>query len=176
MRMPIYFRQILVVCLTLSLQYPVTAQPTDSATEEFKFCMSTCTSNSCSGPASVVEKNCSRKCSINTKATNHIATNSSGMCSLGKLWTPTLNLQNWKNLATAGLTLTRQNWKTVIGHWPQLTITGSAAKSESHHRSKQNPDRAYRRVQHSWRWTFPSPRNTQTAKHHLSTPETRYQK
>jgi len=59
MRMPIYFRQILAVCLIFSLQYPVTAQTTEIATEEFKFCMSTCMSNSCSGPASVVEKNCS---------------------------------------------------------------------------------------------------------------------
>ena len=81
MRIPIYFRQILAVCLTLSLQYPVTAQPTESAGEDFKFCMSTCISNSCSGPASVVEKNCSRKCSINTKTTNHIATNPNGVCS-----------------------------------------------------------------------------------------------
>ena len=56
MRMPIYFRQILALCLIFSLQYPVTAQTTESATEEFKFCMSTCMSNSCSGPASVVEK------------------------------------------------------------------------------------------------------------------------
>ena len=72
--------RVLAVCLTLSLQDPVTAQPTDSAGEDFKFCMSTCISNSCSGPASVVEKNCSRKCSINTKMTNHNAANPRNVC------------------------------------------------------------------------------------------------
>ena len=54
MSMPIYFRQILAICLTLSLQYPVSAQPTESAGEDFRFCMVTCISNSCSGPASAL--------------------------------------------------------------------------------------------------------------------------
>ena len=85
MRIPIYFRQILAVCLTLSLQYPVTAHPTESAGEDFKFCMSTCISNSCSGPASVVEKNCSRKCLVYTKTTNHtLTTLASAAAALGK--------------------------------------------------------------------------------------------
>ncbi len=85
MSMPIYFRQILAICLTLSLQYPVSAQPTESAGEDFRFCMVTCISNSCSGPASVVEKNCNRKCSINTKTTNHTATNPRNACTLAAL-------------------------------------------------------------------------------------------
>ena len=85
MRMPIYSRRILAVCLIFSLQYPVTAQTTESATEEFKFCMSTCMSNSCSGPASVVEKNCSRKCLVYTKTTNHtLTTLASAAAALGK--------------------------------------------------------------------------------------------
>ncbi len=54
--------KLLVVCFTLTLQYPVAAQTTESTEQGFKLCMSTCTSNSCSGPASVVEKNCARKC------------------------------------------------------------------------------------------------------------------
>ena len=85
MRMPIYSRRILAVCLIFSLQYPVTAQTTESATEEFKFCMSTCMSNSCSGPASVVEKNCSRKCLIYTKTTNHTAANPRNACTQAAL-------------------------------------------------------------------------------------------
>ena len=55
--------KVLAVCLTFTLQYPVTAQTTESNEQSFKFCMRTCASNSCSGPASVVEKNCARKCS-----------------------------------------------------------------------------------------------------------------
>ncbi len=66
MHTPSYFRQILTACLILSLQYPVTAEPTQSTEEELKLCMNTCISNSCSGPASVVEKNCARKCSKQT--------------------------------------------------------------------------------------------------------------
>lgn len=54
--------KVLALCLTFTLQYPVTAQTTESTDLSFKFCMRTCASNSCSGPASVVEKNCARKC------------------------------------------------------------------------------------------------------------------
>ena len=85
MRMLINFRQILAACLTLTLQHPISAQPTESSDEGFKFCMSTCTSNSCSGPASVVEKNCARKCSINTITTNHTATNPRNVCTQAAL-------------------------------------------------------------------------------------------
>ena len=80
MHAPRYLRQILAVCLVLSLQYPVTAQPTDSTKQEFKLCMNTCVSNSCSGPASVVEKNCSRKCAMPTTPTSRISINDSTMC------------------------------------------------------------------------------------------------
>ena len=54
--------KLLFACLTLLMQYPVAAQTTESTNQGFKLCMNTCTSNSCSGPASVVEKNCARKC------------------------------------------------------------------------------------------------------------------
>jgi len=37
-------------------KYRVSEQPADEADQAFKFCLSTCLSNSCSGPTSVVEK------------------------------------------------------------------------------------------------------------------------
>lgn len=77
---PNYSLQILAVLMILSLPYPVTAQQTDSTENDFKFCMSTCISNSCSGPASVVEKNCTRKCLITLKTASYIAPNRRVMC------------------------------------------------------------------------------------------------
>ena len=80
MRTLIYSRQVLSVCLALMLQYPISAQPTESTDDGFKFCMSTCISNSCSGPASVVEKNCSRKCSSQKTNATHISVNGIDWC------------------------------------------------------------------------------------------------
>jgi len=79
MRTLINLCRVLTVCLTLALHHPISAQTTESSGEGFKFCMSTCTSNSCSGPASVVEKNCARKCSKNTTTTSHISLNGNGV-------------------------------------------------------------------------------------------------
>ncbi|NCV62374.1 MAG: hypothetical protein EBW49_00205 [Betaproteobacteria bacterium] len=56
------FQCALTVSLALMVAYPTSAQPTDRSDQAFKFCMGQCTANSCSGPASVVEKNCTRKC------------------------------------------------------------------------------------------------------------------
>ncbi len=67
------FRQILAVGLTLGLQCSVNAQTTEDPKADFKFCMRTCVSNSCSGPASVVEKNCTRKCSTDANTSSFLA-------------------------------------------------------------------------------------------------------
>jgi hypothetical protein len=56
------FRQVLAVLMSILFLYPLAAQTTGSSEPSYKLCMSTCIANSCSGPASVVEKNCARKC------------------------------------------------------------------------------------------------------------------
>ena len=67
-------------CLTFRLQlaasaifaallpFSIAAQQVDTASQAYKLCMNTCTANSCSGPASVVEKNCAKKCALPASA------------------------------------------------------------------------------------------------------------
>lgn len=59
------------VVLVTNVQYPFAAVQDEVFEKELKLCMNSCISNSCSGPASVVEKNCSRKCSTPKSSTNN---------------------------------------------------------------------------------------------------------
>jgi hypothetical protein len=59
------------------IPYPYAAGQDDGIEKEFKLCMNSCRSNSCSGPASVVEKNCLKRCIDQASSTNASASHPS---------------------------------------------------------------------------------------------------